>query len=153
MAASVHIVHTTSHAIWVDEITDIMVTIKRSKKLKHFEKIIFWNKFHMIFHFLSLCVFISIQNIGGSIPLNLGVQRPHHLFLITDLLGRQLLHMRQSWTTSPHIFLNMMAEVCIQSLFWNSTLKKLSYPTYKHLFYTPYQFYRLLHIHRCSEPW
>ena len=24
----------------------------------------------MIFHFLSLCVFISIQNIGRSIPLN-----------------------------------------------------------------------------------
>ena len=30
---------------------------------------VFLNKFYTIFHFLSLCVFISIQNIGGSIPL------------------------------------------------------------------------------------
>ena len=42
---------------------------KDQKKLKHFEKIVFWNKFYIIVHFLSLCVFISIQNIGRSIPL------------------------------------------------------------------------------------
>ena len=34
------------------------------------KKIVFQNKFYTIFHFLSLCVFISIQNIGRSIPLH-----------------------------------------------------------------------------------
>ena len=43
---------------------------KDKKKLKHFENIVFWNKFYIIFHFLSLCVFISIHNIGRSIPLS-----------------------------------------------------------------------------------
>ena len=38
-------------------------------KLKHFEKIIFLKKFYMIFHFLSPCVFMSVWNIGRSIPL------------------------------------------------------------------------------------
>ena len=42
---------------------------KDQQKLKHFEKIVFWNKFYIIFHFLSLCAFISIQNIGRSVPL------------------------------------------------------------------------------------
>ena len=42
---------------------------KDQKKLKHFEKIVFWNIFYKIFHFLSLCVFISIQNIDRCIPL------------------------------------------------------------------------------------
>ena len=37
---------------------------------KNFEKIVSLNKFYIIFHFLSLCVFISIQNIGQSISLN-----------------------------------------------------------------------------------
>ena len=35
----------------------------------HVEKITFLNKFYTIFHLLSPCVFISIQNIGWSIPL------------------------------------------------------------------------------------
>ena len=38
------------------------------KKDQKNEKIVFWNKFYLIFHFLSQCVFISIQNIGRSIP-------------------------------------------------------------------------------------
>ena len=29
----------------------------------------FSNKFYIIFHFISLCAFISIQNTGRSIPL------------------------------------------------------------------------------------
>ena len=36
--------HMTSHAIWVDKIADVMISIK---KLKHFEKI-FLNKFYKI---------------------------------------------------------------------------------------------------------
>ena len=36
---------------------------------KHSEKNSFLNKFCVIFHFLSLSVFILIQNIGRSIPL------------------------------------------------------------------------------------
>ena len=32
---------------------------------------VFFNKFCIFFHFLSICVFISIQNIGQSIPLTL----------------------------------------------------------------------------------
>ena len=39
------------------------------KKLKHFEKIVVFKKFYIIFNFLSLCVFISVQNIGSSILL------------------------------------------------------------------------------------
>ena len=42
---------------------------KRSLKLKHLEKIGFLKKNYIIFHFLSLFVFIWIQNIGESIPL------------------------------------------------------------------------------------
>ena len=42
---------------------------KDEKKLKHFENIVFWNKFYIIFHFLSLYIFISVHNIGRSIPL------------------------------------------------------------------------------------
>ena len=42
---------------------------KNPKKLNHFDKIVFWNKLCLLFHFLSLSVFISIQNIGWSIPL------------------------------------------------------------------------------------
>ena len=38
----------TSHAIWVDEIVDVMITIKY----------FFLNKFKIIFHFLSLYVFV-----------------------------------------------------------------------------------------------
>ena len=50
----------TSHAILVDEITGVMNrsierSIKRSiETLKHFEKIAF-NKFCIIFYFLSIC--------------------------------------------------------------------------------------------------
>ena len=61
--------HMTSHAIGVDEITDIIVTIKKMKRAKTFWKHSFWNRFYIVFHFLPLCVFISIHNIGRSIPL------------------------------------------------------------------------------------
>ena len=57
----------TSRVIWVDEITDVLTSIKRSLKTKKFWKNSFLNKFYIIC--LSLCVFISIQNIGWSIPL------------------------------------------------------------------------------------
>ena len=58
------------HAIWVDEITGVLISIKKDlQKLKHFEKIVFQNKFYIIFQFLSLYVFMSIQNTGQSIPL------------------------------------------------------------------------------------
>ena len=60
----------TSHAIWVDEIANVMIPIKRSIKTKTFWKNSFLNKFYMIFHFLSLWVFILIQDIGRSIPLS-----------------------------------------------------------------------------------
>ena len=59
----------TSRVIWVDEITDVLTSIKRSLKTKKIWKNSFLNKFYIILHFLSLCVFISIQNIGWSIPL------------------------------------------------------------------------------------
>ena len=59
-------IHMTSYAIWVDEITGVMIS---TKKLKHFEKIGFLNKIYRIFHFLSLCAFISIRNVDRSIPL------------------------------------------------------------------------------------
>ena len=52
-----------------------MISIKKTKKnqkdLKHFQKIVLWNKFYIIFHFISLCLFISIQNSGRKIPLTL----------------------------------------------------------------------------------
>ena len=35
-----------------------------------------FNKFYIIFHFLSLCLFISIQNIGWSIPLIMACSPP-----------------------------------------------------------------------------
>ena len=38
-------------------------------KLKHFEGMVFQNKFFIIFHSLWLCIFISVQNIGRNIPL------------------------------------------------------------------------------------
>ena len=41
---------------------------KDQKKLKRFEKVVFWNTFYIIYRFLSLCVFISVQNIGRRIP-------------------------------------------------------------------------------------
>ena len=44
---------------------------KDQSKQKHFEKIVFLDKSYITFYFLSLCVFISIQNIGRSIPLNI----------------------------------------------------------------------------------
>ena len=57
----------TSHAILVDEITGLMISIKKDQvKLKYFKKSFFLNKFYIIFHFLSLCVFISIQDIGRA---------------------------------------------------------------------------------------
>ena len=43
---------------------------KHLKQPKNFEKS-FYNKFYIIFDFLSLRVFISIQNIGRSIPLTI----------------------------------------------------------------------------------
>ena len=59
--------HMTSHVNWVDEIEDVMISIKM------INKILF--NFFIIFCFLPLCVkyintrYISIQNIGRSIPL------------------------------------------------------------------------------------
>ena len=61
--------HMTSHAIYVDEITGVTISTKKSIKTKTFWKSSFLNKFSIIFHFLSLCVFISIQNIGRSFLL------------------------------------------------------------------------------------
>ena len=57
------------HAIWVAEIADEIISLKKSIKIKENWKNSFLNKFYIIFHFLSLCVFISIQNIGRCIPL------------------------------------------------------------------------------------
>ena len=34
---------------------------KDEKKLKHFENTVFWNKFYIIFHFLSLCIYNNTQ--------------------------------------------------------------------------------------------
>ena len=48
--------HVTSHATW-------------SIKTKTCWKSSLFNKFYIIFHFLSLFVFMSIQNTGRSIPL------------------------------------------------------------------------------------
>ena len=62
----------TSHVIWVDEIPDVMISMKKDKVKKHFLKIVSLNKFYIISHLLSLCVFMSIQNMDQSIPLNLG---------------------------------------------------------------------------------
>ena len=61
----------TSHAIWVDEIVDVTISIKKINKSCNIFKNSFLNKFNIIFHFLSLCVFISIQNIGQNIPWTL----------------------------------------------------------------------------------
>ena len=67
-----HVVHTRSHAILVDEIMGVIISIQKvTKNLKHFEKIVFLNKFSIIFHSLSNCVFILIQNIGWNIPLKI----------------------------------------------------------------------------------
>ena len=58
-----------SHAILVDKIMGVMISIEKvNKNLKHF-----WNKFCIIFHFLLICVFISVQNIGQNIPLKKSV--------------------------------------------------------------------------------
>ena len=57
----------------VDEITRVLISVKkRQKKLKYFEKIVFFNK---------RCIFISMQNIGRSIPL-----RNHLLFFSNGLI-------------------------------------------------------------------
>ena len=61
--------HITSHLIEVDEITGVMISIKKSIKAKIFLKSVFLNKLYITFHFLPLCVFISIQNIDRSTPL------------------------------------------------------------------------------------
>ena len=57
------------YAIWADEITDVMISIKKINKSLNTLKNSFLNKFCIIFHFLSLCVFISIHNISRRIPL------------------------------------------------------------------------------------
>ena len=62
--------HMKSHVIWADKKADVMISIKRSIKAKTFLKSSFLNRFYLIFHFLSLCVFKSIQHIGWSIPLS-----------------------------------------------------------------------------------
>ena len=68
VAASIHIVHTWRRMQWVDEITDIMISIKKINNTQIFWKNSFL-KFYTSFYFLSLCVFMSIKNIGQSIPL------------------------------------------------------------------------------------
>ena len=62
----------TSHAIGVDEIMGAMASIKEMSKknlnlLK--KKQLFLNKNCIVFHFLSLCVFVSIENTDWNIPL------------------------------------------------------------------------------------
>ena len=52
-----------------------MISKKRSIKTKTFLKNSFSNKFYIIFHFLLLCEFVSIQNIGRSIPLKNNVYK------------------------------------------------------------------------------
>ena len=67
----------TSRVFWIDEIPGVLSTKKINK---HFEKIVSLNKFYIIFHFLSLRVFISIQNIGRSIPfkfVSITDNKPH----------------------------------------------------------------------------
>ena len=56
-------------AIWIDEIVDVMISKEDQQKLKHFEKTVFFKKFYIHFYFLTLCVFVSIHNIGRSVPL------------------------------------------------------------------------------------
>ena len=58
---------TSNLSIWNSGRDDIYKNDQ--EKLKHVKKIVFKNKFNIIFHSLSLCVSISIQNIGRSIPL------------------------------------------------------------------------------------
>ena len=59
-----------THVIWADKTADLMIVIKSLKKAKIFCKKSFLNNFNILFYFLSLCVFISIdKNIGRSIPL------------------------------------------------------------------------------------
>ena len=70
----------TSRVFWIDEIPGGTIYKKDQLKLKHFEKIVSLNKFYIIFHFLSLRVFISIQNIGRSIPfkfVSITDNKPH----------------------------------------------------------------------------
>ena len=55
----------TSQAISVDEKADVIIFFCNKSISK---KIVFLDKFYIIYHFLSLCVFISVQNIGRSIP-------------------------------------------------------------------------------------
>ena len=47
-----------------------MVSIKKVNKNLNISKTGFFDKFCIIFHFLSICLFASIQIIGRSIPLN-----------------------------------------------------------------------------------
>ena len=62
----------TPHANWVDETMDVNDIYKKDLKTRAFWKNPFLkNKFYVIFLFLPLCVFISIQNIGRSIHLKI----------------------------------------------------------------------------------
>ena len=52
------------------------------------------NKFYIVFHLLSLCVFISIQNIGRSIHLNTSYWLSLNVFITT--LDRYLSNAKKS---------------------------------------------------------
>ena len=52
----------TSRAIWVDEIADVMISIKKDQqKLKHFEKIVFLKKkiIHDFSFLVTMCIYIN----------------------------------------------------------------------------------------------
>ena len=57
------------HVIWVDETTGIMIPIEKiNKNVSILKKKSFFKGILHNFSFLLLCAFISIQNIGRSIP-------------------------------------------------------------------------------------
>ena len=67
---------------WNNEGNDIYK--KGQWKLKQLKKN-FFNKFCIIFHFLSICVSISIQNIGWSIPLSTTENNIYNFFELQSL--------------------------------------------------------------------
>ena len=75
VAASVHIVHTDVRcnlSRWNNGYKERSIKAKTFRKKEFFKK-----KFYIISHFLSLYVFISIQNIGQSVPLIVGGGKGH----------------------------------------------------------------------------
>ena len=63
--------HMTSHAIWIDEISGVMISIKKiTKNLKHFGKIVFFKEVLRNFLFpVTICVYIDIEYWPEHSPL------------------------------------------------------------------------------------